>query len=359
MTRPASPTLPRILTIDRVYEPVADYLAARPWAADGPPPPSPLDVYLVHLTIEFSGRSAVVLDLTARSTSGASTVATLANPRVRQVVVEEARWPSTPAGERAHESAGRFIEAREPGRGRSLTISKASDEILDLVAEAAAPGDTPIALVPASEYRGEGGETAGAFLERFPDGIVVVLGVDRPGTDEAVERLLRTARETPGIEVRFLRDAAPSLFEATAAVIARGATSADRARRIADLFTTNYDFLTVLRDSCLYAIERGARASSGDSTGRISAASPAMFTSKANFDDATHAHRALREENERLAHELREARAWVRKGNPMLIPVSKALAFGRRHRGWIAPAGSLRERAAHGMLHLGRRLRGG
>ena len=186
----------------------------------------------------------------------------------------------------------------------------------------------------------------------------MVLGLGRAGVDEAVEGLLRAAREGDGLEVRFLRDAASSLFEATTAILARGETAADRSRRIADLFTTNYDFLAVLRDSCLYAIERGARSADKDAAGRIAAESSARYAKRGDFEDATHLQRALREENERLSHELREARAWVRAGNPVLSPVKKAVAFGRRHRGWIAPPGSLRERAARAALGVGKKLRG-
>lgn len=358
MSRPASPALPRILTIDRVHEPVAEYVAACPWTADGPPPPSPLDVYLVHLLVEFAGRSTTALDLAARSTSGASTVALLANSRVRRVVVEEGRWPFPPAGERLHEAVGRFVESREPGRAEALQVAAGADDVSDRLAAAVAPGEAVLALVPASEFRGASGSSATSFLRRFPDGVVVVLGLGRPGVDEAVEALLRTAREEVGLKVRFLRDASPSLFEATAAILARGETAADRSRRIADLFTNNYDFLTVLRDSCLYAIERGARSADKDAAGRIAAESSARYAKRGDFEDATHLHRALREENERLSHELREARAWVRAGNPMLSPVRKAVAFGRRHRGWIAPPGSLRELAARAALGAGKRLRG-
>lgn len=358
MSRPASRTLPRILTIDRAHEPVAEYVAACPWTADGPPPPSALDVYLIHLLVEFAGRPATALDLAARSTSGASTVALLANDRVRAVLVEEGRWPFPPAGERLHEAVRRFVESREPERAAALQVVTGSEDSLDRLAGAAAPRDAAIAILPASEFRGEGAPAASAFLRRFPDGIVVVLGLGRAGADAAVEGLLRTAREEDGLEVRFLRDASPSLFEATAAILARGETAADRSRRIADLFTTNYDFLTILRDSCLYAIERGAKSADKDAAGRIAAESPARYASKADLADATHANRALREENERLAHELQEARSWVRKGNPLLIPVRKAVAFGKRHRRWIAPAGSMRERVARRAIHMGRKLRG-
>ncbi len=361
MNRPASASLPRILTIDRVYEPVAEYLAAGDRIGDGPAatPTSPLDLYLVHLLVEFAGRSVVAADLAAGSTLGASTVALLANPRVRRVFVEQGRWPSPPDGARLHETVARFVEAREPERAGTLRTAADVAAAIDALAAAIAPGEAAVAIVSASEFRDEGGSSATAFLERFPEGTVVVLGVGRPGVDRAVEGILREVRDGDGLEVRFLRDASSSLFEATAAVLARGATADERARRVGELFATNYDFLAILRDSCLYAVERGSRAADEAEAGRIAAATPARFASKIDFEDATHAHRALREENERLARELREARSWVRKGNPLLAPARRVVAFGRRHRDWIAPAGSLRERAARRAIRVGGRLRGG
>lgn len=363
--------LPRISTIDMVHQPLVEYLGRLRESDRRVESISPLDHYLIHLILEFQPRDIMAIDLAGASTLGASTIALMAHPRPSLILVEDAPWPFPNQGRRSLEVLRQFAESMElPGRRALAPLSQSDDPWTGLAASPGAPR-LPMALLSASDPALATGSAAADFFDRFPEGFIVALGVGKIGDDPAAKALARMASPETGVHLRLLREGAPSLFESSIAILHRDAAggAADAVKRIDRLFTTNYDFLSTARNACLYALERGARS---QSAGASRSGGPHQnsrnenalehMTVDSGLDEET-----LRERNRRLQARVEELEGLLRREldrslakQMMIHPVRKILKLGRRHRAWLAPRNSLRERFARGLLkvyHDGRRLK--
>jgi hypothetical protein len=360
-----APALPRISTIDAVFRPVARYLERAPYAGRVESGLSPLDGYAIHLVLEFGPGPVVAFDLASRFTWGASTVALLANRRAAVVAVEEEASALPPRGDRLHEIVRAFaVEAGLDGRD-ALVVAPRSDDRWATLASNGRRDAVPLLLLPASTAADSSGEIVASFLERFADGLVVVLGLGKASEDPDARAVIGLASSEGGPTVRLLREGAPSLHDCSVALISRprNPVGADVATRIEQLFTTNYDVLTLVRDACLYAVERGARGSGRALDARVRSAGPdepgeSMYGP--GIDEEIHRERNLRlqERIEALEAQLKEETERSLGSTLLVLPARRVLAFGRRHRAFLAPRNSLRERCARGLLQMCRGRRG-
>jgi len=358
--------LPRISTIDTVFRPVARYLEQAPYGSRVEEGLSPLDGYAIHLILEFCPGPVAAFDLASRATWGASTIACLANRRAAVVAVEEEESALPPRGDRLHEIVRRFAFEAELESREGLAVVSRSDDPWSTIASNARRDAIPILLLPARFAASSSGEVVATFLDRFPDGLVVVLGLGKTSDDPDARAVIGLASMEGGPIVRLLRESAPSLHDCSIALISRAPNpiGADVATRIEQLFTTNYDFLTLVRDACLYAVERGVR---GKGAGLDRAASKLEGRGgpvESLVDPGIHSE-ILLERSFRLQKQVQELELQLRREyersigkSLMLLPVRRVLAFGRRHRTTLAPRNSLRDRCARGLMKLYRGRQG-
>lgn len=355
---------PRLMTIGSVYQPVAEYLDGlprRPVEA----PLNPLDCYLIHLAIEFCPGRAAAFDLACESTCGASTVATLSNTKVRGTSSRSGAWPVSP-GRRLDEFIREFAcDAKLPGAGTFAQLPVEDDDFWTSLAAQAGGRDTPLVLLPSSVFGEPGENPLAPLFEALPNAVALVLGAGRISESPATRRLIGAVHAAPGLRAWLLREHAHALASSSVVVVAGGSNRAAAAivERIEAAFTTNYDFLALVRDSCLLALERGVR-------GEIDFRQPGpkLLDLKAAADDPSTPmldsvlrREVARESIHRLQGEVRrlELRLLQEENRPLAQSflrrsARKVVHFGRRHRHIFAPKGSTRERIARSMLQMGR-----
>jgi len=361
MSSGAAGVLPRISTIDMVHQPLAEYLRRFPDVDGAEGILSPLDNYLIHLVLEFLPNEAVAFDLATRSTRGSSTVALMASPRPKRILIEDAPWPLAPEGQRSHEVLRRFADSLDLPSRHALSEAPPSDDPWEVLEDPLGGGAIPVAILSAVEVEAASGTLAAGFLDRFPGGLVIVVGVGKVSADAAAQTLVGMSAAGTGLGTWFLRDGAPTLFDSSIAVLFRGDASGASSvvKRINQLFVTNYDFLNTVRDACMYALERGARSERawrgerGRPAGDLKEGGPLeRMLIESSIDEEI-----IREKNLRLQEQVRELEIKLRKEldrsfakHLLVYPARKIVAFGRRHRSLIAPKNSLREQFARSIL---------
>jgi hypothetical protein len=363
-TKLSANRFPRLMTIGSVHRPVSDYLDGLP-ERPADEPLSPLDCYLIHLAVEFSPRRAAVLDLACEATWGASSVVCLANPRVARVSAQGGDLPIAPET-RLDELISDFAaEAELPGADGFSTIRADAANVWSELVRSRVGRDFPIVLLPSSAFDESVVDILGPIFEALPEAVVLVLGNGRIGEDRSAQRLVGSLCASPGLSLWFLREHASALTSSGTAVVAlRGNRFAQEiVGRIEKTFSTNYDFLTLVRQSCMYALEKGVR---GELDARR--VGPSLIDTAAQADDPTSLivestlrREVVRETIQRLQDEVRrlELRLVQEENRPLTQSLlrrsaRKVVHFGRRHRQIFAPKGSLRERMARSMLQMGR-----
>lgn len=333
-----------VSTIDTVYRAVENFRERLEPGVDGAPPLSPLDAFLLNLIVEFSPQPVFVADLACDATSGSSVVVCLASPRASRVVSATLDTPRRRGGAGLRVILDEFAAEHfgPPSRHGALPTDS-FEAAWDVIEKALSPHQTLLAVVDAADL----GRSAGCRLDeifgRFPDGLVVAVNVGTAGECEAAQRLVAECRNDSPHRLWLMPEVSSSIPTSRLALIARrGHSSASSlVRRIDHCFTTNFDFLDLVRDSCSYAVEKGIADKLDQEIGRLR-------------EDLDAARRELESLRERLRAEI-------------VRPVSKAvmiqsarriLTFGRTNRRFLAPANSRRERTLKALMRFQRRLRG-
>jgi len=351
-TKPSTNRFPRLMTIGSVYQPVSDYLDGLPQRPITDPL-APLDCYLIHLAIEFSPRRVVAVDLACEATWGAGAVVCLSNPHVSRVSARAGAWPVSP-GRRLDQLIAEFAaDAELPAAGAFTPIAVDEEDCWKTLATSLGGRDFPIVLLPSSAFSEPGDDVLSPLFDALPEAVVLVVGNGRIGDDRATRGLVGELHAAPNLDCWFLREHAPALISSGVVVVAAGTNraAAEIVQRIETTFTTNYDFLTLVRDSCLYALERGIR---GELDARHD--DPAS-----RIVDSALRREVVRESIQRLQNQIQrlELRVVQEENRPLAQSflrrsARKVVHFGRQHRQVFAPNGSVRERMARSMLNMGR-----
>ncbi len=186
----------------------------------------------------------------------------------------------------------------------------------------------------------------------------------KAGECEAARRLVVACHERSPYRLRLLREAAAPLLESRLALVARRDCpfAEPLVRRIEQLFTTNHDFLTLLRDSCMYAVDRGI-------VERLDREIEDLRSRVERQDWEAEGVRARAEqllgEVDRRDRLIEGLRLQIERecARPILKALvlqcgRRALSFGRRHRALLAPRESRREKMIRSVMRFQRRLRG-
>ena len=259
MSPTLSPAFSRIATIDSVYRPVERFLERFDPTLDGPGLLSRLDAYLLHLVAEFcpgrpSSRTWSARRRRARAASSAwPTRAYPAWP-----------WPHrAPSRAPAGRPSGTCWATSSPTRATPPAAGPSRRSIgPNPPGRRSAPPCAPRAA-PVPDRRDRAGPRRHPAGRRDPRGVSPGPG---PGLRRGQGRRMRgrpaARRRLPRCSpyrLRLLREAAAPLLESRLALVARRDCpfAEPLVRRIEQLFTTNHDFLTLLRDSCMYAVDKG------------------------------------------------------------------------------------------------------
>lgn len=363
-TKSSTIRLPRLTTIGSVHQPVAEFLEGLPLSPTDDPL-APLDCYLIHLAIEFSPRRVGVVDLACESTWGAGSVVCLSNDRVSRVFSRAGSWQVKP-GKRLDQMIADFAdEAELPGASAFASTDAGDEEFWTLVETSLRGRDFPIVLLPSSAFAEPGEDVLTPLFQAAPDAVVLVVGNGRVGDDPATRRLVAAVHDASDLRCWFLREHSPSLVTSGLVVVASRSnrSAGDIVQRIESTFTTNYDFLTLVRDSCLYALERGVRGELDpkhvgpkllDSVFRDDDPASPIIDSELRRETARETIQRLQSQVKRLEVQVVQeenrplAQSFVRRS------ARRVVHFGRRHRHVFAPNGSMRERVARSMVQMGR-----
>jgi len=338
-----SPPFSSIPTIDSVYHTVENFRDRLEPIGEGSESLSALDAYLLSLIIDFWPQPAFVADLACHATSGSTSVICLANPRTSRVAIATAgasRWPGDTDLRKTLEEFS-LDHLGPERRGRLLSLG-AIENVSDSLRTSIPPHEVPLVVVDAADI----GQTVGCRLDEIlgdlPRGLITVTNVGRVGECEAAQRLVEQCRKGLPYRLWLMPEVSSSLWGSRLAVIARrDHTFANSLiRRIDHCFTTNFDFLDLVRDSCSYAVEKGI---ADDQDREIVRLQESLHTMQ----------ESLRTMQTQLSHELSRP---VRKGLIMQTAY-RLVSWGRRNRRFLAPANSLRERTLKSLMQFQRRVR--
>jgi hypothetical protein len=363
-TKSSTKRFPRLMTIGSVYQPVFEFLDGLP-QRPVEDPLSPLDCYLIHLAIEFVPRRVAVVDLACESTWGSGAVVCLSNPRVGRVSSRAGGWQVSPGKRLDQLIADYAADAELPGAAAFTSIDADDERFWNTSAASLWGRDDLIVLLPSSAFEGPGDDVLPPIFEAAPEAVVLIVGNGRIGEDSAARRLVAALHGSSNLNGWFLREHSPSLASSGLVVVADKGnhTAAEIVQRIESTFTTNYDFLTIVRDSCLYALERGIQGELDPNY-----VGPRLLDSLLRDDDpgspiidSELRRDVARETIQRLQGRIRRLEAQVvqEENRPlahsfMRRSARRVVHFGRRHRQVFAPTGSIRERMARSMIQMGR-----
>lgn len=333
-----------VSTIDSVYRAVENFRDRLEPAVGGAPPLSPLDAFLLNLIVEFSPQPVFAADLACDATSGSSAVVCLANPRASRVASMTSDEPRRLGGAGLRVILDEFAAEHFgplPRHGRLPTDSFGG--AWEVIRTDLSPHQTLLVIVDAADL----GRSAGCRLDeifgRFPTGLVVAVNVGKAGECEAAQRLVGECRNDSPHRLWLMPEISPSIPSSRLALIARrGHPFADSlVGRIDHCFTTNFDFLDLVRDSCSYAVEKGIADRLDQEINRLQQALEASRREALSLQELLH-------------------QAKGRHRLPALIvqSPSRLLAFGRKNRRFLAPANSRRERTLKALMRFQRGLRG-
>ncbi len=245
-------------TIWSVYQPIEAYRDLLPAAEEPAHDPAarlqPLDAYLIHLMLSMMPHRPTLVDLAADATWGTTTVLGLTHPHVRKVHIPE------PGAVRDY----RFVLERYREEYTSaLTTALEPLPALPGTPEWAAVWGRlgkprgHVVLLPADGTTGPLVDCVRACLEADPDSLILVLGLGTVGQCGAVQSLLGACGD--GSERRFwlLRELGDCLLSSQVGLIARRGQGAAEGvvRRLRQMYTTNFNFLNLVKKACLTAIQ--------------------------------------------------------------------------------------------------------
>jgi hypothetical protein len=340
-----------VSTIDTVYRAVEKFRDRLEPTIDGAPPLSPLDAFLLNLIVEFSPQPAFVADLACDATSGSSVVVCLANPRAPRVASATSDVPRRLGGAGLRVILDEFTAEHFGPHSHHVHLPMDSfGAAWDVIRTDLSPHQALLVIVDSADL----GRSAGCRLDdifgRFPNGLIVAVNVGKAGECESAQRLVGECRNDSPYRLWLMPEVSSSIPNSRLALIARrDHPSADSLiRRIDHCFTTNFDLLDLVRDSCNYAVEKGIADRLDQEIDRLQ--------------------EALRRSGEELDQTRREIESLRERLHvEMVRPVSKAmmiqsarrlLTFGRTNRRFLAPANSRREWTLRALMRFQRRLRG-
>lgn len=363
-TKSSTKRLPRLMTIGSVYQTVLEFLDGLPQRPTEEPL-SPLDCYLIHLAIEFSPRRVAVVDLACEATWGAGAVVCLSNTRVSRVTSRAGGWQVSP-GKRLYQLIADYAADSELPGGVGFQSIDDDDEGFWSTFTASLRGrDDLIVLMPASAFGEPGDDVLSPIFEAAPGAVVLIVGNGRIGEDPSTRRLIAALHGSPDLNGWFLREHSPSLASSGLVVVAgrTNRSAVDLVQRIETTFTTNYDFLTLVRDSCLYALERGIQGELDphhvgpkllDSVLRDDDPGSPIINSELRREIARETIQRLQSKVKRLEVQVVQEENRPLAQSFMRRSARRVVHFGRRHRQIFAPTGSMRERMARSMIQMGR-----
>lgn len=255
-------TRPHLPSVQSVFGPIEQYQAELnkrgPFYSNNLTALQPLDAYLAHLLVMVHPGEPAILDLAAEATAGASALLGLLHPR--QPHVRAVSGP-LPGDRRAYRAV---VEDFLQRQGKDL----ASLQWLSHAEPAAARhGETDVLVFVAANS-----PTVDADVEHWlnilPCAIVLVLGLGPVGDCAALDALLQRFPTGSSRRLTLLRERGEALSTSGLSMVAQHDNAAAEAvlRRLKQLFTSNYGFLSLLRS----ATENAIRASGSDTAVRES-----------------------------------------------------------------------------------------
>ena len=204
----------------------------------------PLDGFLLHQLLEYFPSNAVVIDLAAGTTKGATTATVLSQSSSRRIL--------TAVAESQADSVRAFAKL----------LGRVAPEFLatpDLPGDLATRHELVILAdartLPAAEFA----TAIQGWLEARPDATVIALEVGNQGECGSADELLTACRPGSGRRFWLARELAESLVGSKLAVLARhGNAVADNAvARLAQAYTGNVRYIDLLWDLNREAIRSG------------------------------------------------------------------------------------------------------
>lgn len=243
MVRNKRPQVPTILS---VYGPIEEYWTssrlARSIGLDPEQVLDPFDALLVHLVLERTPGSPVLVDLAIEPTGGASSLIGLTHPHARRVVAVSTG--ETEKADRILSDLGEFNRGRDAGLV-PIDVIPAADLTASLPELSHA--------VILADVRGGGMATLaddiGRWLDAQPDALVLLLGLGRVGECPALGSLIRLCTTDSGTKLRLFRELGEALAASQLGMVARQdhPHAAEILLRIQNLYTGNYRFLDLLK----------------------------------------------------------------------------------------------------------------
>jgi hypothetical protein len=332
---------------------------------------SPLDAYLLHLVLEFCPTPIRVADLACEATRGATSLVCLRNKNVVGVVAS-AGCDHVLRGlvDSLDELDG--LGSRKAGRRSTLSfVDEPAGMMEHFALEGSAMAELPVFLIEPAALDHGLDQTLETLLEGYPHKLVLVLSVGKAGESRLLETLVRACRDGSPSRLWLLRETSGALSASGLALVAPRdlAFVPSLMLRLEQLFTTNYDFLRLVHDSYMYAVERGLLDQSEVKVlplrSRLEAVEQALGLAQQELATTQQQLATTQQQLSTTQDEMSIARQQLDR--EYLRPVVRALAlqsgrriahFVRRHRSVLVPAGSHRERIARKVMRVQRRLRG-
>jgi hypothetical protein len=375
MTLNTSPEFPRISTIDSVYRPVEEFHQRLGESSDGDEALAPLDAYLLHLILEFCPRPVLVADLACGRTSGTASVVCLSSKSVSQILGVTGA-PTEPRRLRHLSDLLAEIAGNRPGSGKPRFAHLVEGEsVHEMIRAELEPHELLLFLIDPASDSTPLGRDLDAILERYPEALILVLSVGKVGECETARVLAQSCRTGSPHRLWLLRETSGALLASQLAFVAGRAdpVAPQIVLRLEQLFATNFDFLNLVHDSCMYAVEQAnfERAVSQweEQLRRLTGECQQLEQGPRRLGEENRRlgeeNRRLGEENRRLDEENRRLEVQLQHEctRPLVKDVILRLGrrivhFGRRHRATVAPHGSVRDRLARKLMASQRRLRG-
>ena len=219
---------------------------------------SPLDLYLLHLILEFCPRRVVVLDLACGSKMGTTSVVCLSNRRVYRVFADLESAGSLAKKSRLLSLLRQISRDPRALSAGELVLLEPSELAWQTIRAESTAIELPVFLITLRREDRPGSPPRAAILEEHPSALVVVLSLGKFGECGTAQTLARTCHSGSMYRLALLRECGGALFSSGLALVSRRSdlVAPEIVSRIEQLFTTNYDFLRLVNDSCTHAIER-------------------------------------------------------------------------------------------------------
>ena len=342
------PKFPSILT---VYRPIADY-----WASIGPERDQgqdverlldPFDALLIHLVLDLTPGSPVLVDLAAGTTAGASSVIGLTHPQVRRVVA--VTRPGSLVVDRAVSALRGFVRGRATGF--------APLDVLPIAEMPAGLSDRARIVILADVRGGDVAELAASlrlWLDEMPDALVLLLGLGKVGECPGIEAMLELCPGDSGRRFRLFRELGEILAASHLGILVRDDhPHADEILlRLRLLYDGNFRFLDLLRSVNQAAMQDAqvddevlkTHPLSRPLRTEIETLRRATQEANEKAESASHALAAMSAQREELLGTIRELSAQTVAATPILGIVRRKLAIGIAGKLYRASKRSVRRR---------------